>query len=84
MILTKESVVKDLIDNSLCRWCAEKENLKAQADPNCCKCKGEGYTIYIDHHTYPVPHDYEVQCNCDCIKKVKEVLSGQSDRRGEV
>jgi hypothetical protein len=74
MELSQENVCHDISgDYVFCRWCAEKENLKSQADQNCLKCKGDGYTVFLDHHTYPLPYDDEVMCPCQCLSIVKEV-----------
>ena len=75
MKLSEESIIRNIGgDKEFCRWCAKKENWKSQADSNCQKCKGEGYTIFFDHHTYPLQHDTEIKCPCSCLSTVKEVL----------
>ena len=74
MVLNKESIVYDISgDHVFCKWCAEKDNLKSQADPKCSKCNGDGYTIFHEHHTYPISYDDEIMCPCRCLDKVKEV-----------
>lgn len=78
MKLSEESIIRNIGgDKEFCRWCAKKENWKSQADSNCQKCKGEGYTIFFDHHTYPLQHDTEIECPCSCLSQDNSVIDGK-------
>lgn len=80
MVLNNHSYINDgaficygLLGEVFCKWCGEKENLKSQADKNCERCKGDGYTIYQERHSYPTEYYDDIICPCECLNKIKVV-----------